>query len=160
MAIPTPFMVGRVNCYLIEDDPLTLVDTGPNSGKALDCLERELASHGRRIEDLGRIVITHQHLDHMGLLDVLALQAVQRLAGVGAGVDQRQRVILDQVAVDPAHHEGGRDRHPVDRAAHERMSCSTSSRRRSMSSLETRLSRFRRSSGSVFDARTLKCQSS
>ena len=31
--IPTPFLVGRVNCYLIEDDPLTLVDTGPNSGK-------------------------------------------------------------------------------------------------------------------------------
>ncbi len=72
MAIPTPFMVGRVNCYLIEDDPLTLVDTGPNSGKALDCLERELAGRGRRIEDLGRIVITHQHLDHMGLVDVLA----------------------------------------------------------------------------------------
>jgi len=72
MAIPTPFMVGRVNCYLIDDDPLTLVDTGPNSGKALDCLERELAGHGRRIEDLGRIVITHQHLDHMGLVDVLA----------------------------------------------------------------------------------------
>jgi glyoxylase-like metal-dependent hydrolase (beta-lactamase superfamily II) len=72
MAIPTPFMVGRVNCYLIDDDPLTLVDTGPNSGKALDCLERELAVHGHRIEDLERIVITHQHLDHMGLLDVLA----------------------------------------------------------------------------------------
>ena len=65
-------MVGRVNCYLIDDDPLTLVDTGPNSGKALDCLERELAAHGRRIEDLERIVITHQHLDHLGLLDVLA----------------------------------------------------------------------------------------
>jgi glyoxylase-like metal-dependent hydrolase (beta-lactamase superfamily II) len=65
-------MVGRVNCYLIDDDPLTLVDTGPNSGKALDCLERELAAHGHRIEDLERIVITHQHLDHMGLLDVLA----------------------------------------------------------------------------------------
>jgi len=72
MAIPTPFMVGRVNCYLIEDDPLTLVDTGPNSGKALDCLERELAAHGRRIEDLERIVITHQHLDHMGLAGILA----------------------------------------------------------------------------------------
>ena len=43
IAIPTPFMVGRVNCYLIEDDPLTLVDTGPNSGKALDELERALA---------------------------------------------------------------------------------------------------------------------
>ncbi len=29
LPIPTPFAVGRVNCYLIEDDPLTLVDTGP-----------------------------------------------------------------------------------------------------------------------------------
>jgi glyoxylase-like metal-dependent hydrolase (beta-lactamase superfamily II) len=72
LAIPTPFMVGRVNCYLIEDDPLTLVDTGPNSGKALDELERGLADLGHRIEDLERIVITHQHLDHLGLIGILA----------------------------------------------------------------------------------------
>ena len=69
LPIPTPFAVGRVNCYLIEDDPLTLVDTGPNSGKALDELERALAEHGRRIEDLERIVITHQHIDHLGLVE-------------------------------------------------------------------------------------------
>ena len=72
LPIPTPFAVGRVNCYLIEDDPLTLVDTGPNSGTALDALERALAEHGRRIEDLERIVITHQHLDHLGLVGILA----------------------------------------------------------------------------------------
>jgi glyoxylase-like metal-dependent hydrolase (beta-lactamase superfamily II) len=72
LSIPTPFMVGRVNCYLIEDDPLTLVDTGPNSGKALDELERALAEHGRRVEDLERIVVTHQHIDHTGLLAILA----------------------------------------------------------------------------------------
>ena len=72
LAIPTPFAVGRVNCYLIEDDPLTLVDCGPNSGKALDTLERALAAHGRRIEDLGRVVITHQHIDHLGLVDIIA----------------------------------------------------------------------------------------
>ena len=72
LAIPTPFMVGRVNCYLIEDDPLTLVDVGPNSGKALDELERALAGHGHRIEELARIVITHQHIDHLGLVDILA----------------------------------------------------------------------------------------
>jgi len=72
LSIPTPFMVGRVNCYLIDDDPLTLVDCGPNSGKALDELERALGAHGRRIEDLERIVITHQHLDHLGLVDILA----------------------------------------------------------------------------------------
>ncbi len=72
MPIPTPFLVGRVNCYLIEDDPLTLVDTGPNSGKALDELERALAERGHRVEQLGLIVVTHQHIDHIGLLEVLA----------------------------------------------------------------------------------------
>ena len=70
--LPTPFLVGRVNCYLIEDDPLTLVDTGPNSGKSLDELERALAALGHRVEDLGLIVITHQHIDHVGLLEILA----------------------------------------------------------------------------------------
>jgi glyoxylase-like metal-dependent hydrolase (beta-lactamase superfamily II) len=72
MAVPTPFLVGRVNCYLIEDDPLTLVDTGPNSGKSLDELEQALAELGHRIEDLGLIVITHQHMDHLGLLEIIA----------------------------------------------------------------------------------------
>jgi glyoxylase-like metal-dependent hydrolase (beta-lactamase superfamily II) len=72
LAIPTPFAVGRVNCYLIEDEPLTLVDTGPNSGKALDELETALRNRGHRIEDLERIVITHQHLDHLGLVGILA----------------------------------------------------------------------------------------
>ena len=72
LEIPTPFMVGRVNCYLIEDDPLTLLDTGPNSGKALDELETALAAHGRSVEDLERIVVTHQHIDHTGLLSILA----------------------------------------------------------------------------------------
>jgi glyoxylase-like metal-dependent hydrolase (beta-lactamase superfamily II) len=72
LPIPTPFAVGRVNCYLIEDDPLTLVDTGPNSGKALDELDLALRAHGHTIGDLERIVITHQHLDHMGLVGILA----------------------------------------------------------------------------------------
>ena len=70
--IPTPFLVGRVNLYLVEDEPLTLVDTGPNSGKALDELEQVLSSLGRRIEDIERLVITHQHIDHMGLADIIA----------------------------------------------------------------------------------------
>src|SRR5947207_2886071 len=72
LAIPTPFAVGRVNTYLIEDEPLTLVDSGPNSAKALDELERQLAAHGHAIEDLELLVVTHQHIDHLGLLDVLA----------------------------------------------------------------------------------------
>ena len=72
LPVPTPFAVGRVNCYLVEDDPLTLVDTGPNSGTALTALEAALAEHGRRVEDLQRIVLTHQHIDHIGLAQILA----------------------------------------------------------------------------------------
>ena len=72
LPIPTPFAVGRVNCYLIEDDPLTLVDTGPNSATSLTTLEAALAEHGRQVEDLERIVITHQHIDHIGLVQILA----------------------------------------------------------------------------------------
>ena len=72
LSVPTPFIVGRVNCYLIEDEPLTLVDTGPNSGTSLDGPGGALARHGRRVEDLERIVVTHQHMDHFGLLRILA----------------------------------------------------------------------------------------
>ena len=72
LPIPTPFAVGRVNAYLVEDDPLTLVDSGPNSGTSLTTLEAALAEHGRKVEDLERIVVTHQHMDHIGLVQILA----------------------------------------------------------------------------------------
>ena len=72
LPVPTPFAVGRINCYLVEDDPLTLVDAGPNSATSLTALEAALAEHGRRVEDLERIVITHQHIDHIGLVAILA----------------------------------------------------------------------------------------
>src|SRR3954454_932233 len=82
LPIPTPFAVGRVNCYLIDDDPLTLVDTGPNSGKALDELERALAAHGRRVEDLELIVLSHQHMDHLGLAGILARRSGAEVAAL------------------------------------------------------------------------------
>ena len=82
LALPTPFLVGRVNCYLIEDEPLTLLDTGPNSGKSLDELEQALAQHGHAIEDLGLIVVTHQHMDHIGLLEILARRSGAEVAAL------------------------------------------------------------------------------
>lgn len=72
LRIPTPFQVGRVNCYLLEDEPLTLIDTGPNSGKALDELEHQLAERGHSIDDLELVILTHQHIDHLGLVDIIA----------------------------------------------------------------------------------------
>ncbi|MGH2835715.1 MAG: MBL fold metallo-hydrolase [Solirubrobacteraceae bacterium] len=72
LPIPTPFAVGRVNCYLIEDDPLTLIDAGPNSATSLTAMEASLAEQGRSVEQLERIVVTHQHIDHIGLVQILA----------------------------------------------------------------------------------------
>lgn len=39
ITLPTGFAVGPVNSYLIEDDPLTLVDAGPNSATTFEALE-------------------------------------------------------------------------------------------------------------------------
>ena len=87
LRIPTPFAVGRVNTYLIEDDPLTLVDSGPNSGRALDELQHQLAEHSRSIDDIELVVLTHQHIDHLGLVDIIVghsgaqVAAIDKLAG-------------------------------------------------------------------------------
>jgi glyoxylase-like metal-dependent hydrolase (beta-lactamase superfamily II) len=84
LPIPTPFAVGRVNCYLVEDDPLTLLDTGPNSATSLTTLEAALAEHGRRVEDLQRIVVTHQHIDHIGLVEILARRSGAEVCALDA----------------------------------------------------------------------------
>jgi glyoxylase-like metal-dependent hydrolase (beta-lactamase superfamily II) len=86
LAIPTPFAVGRVNTYLIEDEPLTLVDSGPNSGRALDELQRQLREHGHALEDIELILLTHQHIDHLGLVDIVASHSGADVAAIEAAV--------------------------------------------------------------------------
>ena len=86
LRIPTPFAVGRVNCYLIEDEPLTLVDTGPNSGKALDELQRQLGEHGHAIGDLELVILTHQHIDHLGLVEIVAQHSGAAVAAIDVAV--------------------------------------------------------------------------
>jgi len=86
LRIPTPFAVGRVNCYLIEDDPLTLVDTGPNSGKALDELEHQLGDLGHSIDELELVVLTHQHIDHLGLIEIITARSGAEVAAIDVAV--------------------------------------------------------------------------
>jgi glyoxylase-like metal-dependent hydrolase (beta-lactamase superfamily II) len=86
LAIPTPFAVGRVNTYLIEDDPLTLVDSGPNSGRALDDLQRRLQDRGHALEDIELILVTHQHIDHIGLVEIIASHSKAEVAAIEAAV--------------------------------------------------------------------------
>jgi glyoxylase-like metal-dependent hydrolase (beta-lactamase superfamily II) len=82
LRIPTPFAVGRVNCYLIEDEPLTLVDTGPNSGKSLDELEQQLSELGRSLPEIELVILTHQHIDHLGLVEIIAARSGAEVAAI------------------------------------------------------------------------------
>ncbi|MCB0201931.1 MAG: MBL fold metallo-hydrolase, partial [Anaerolineae bacterium] len=61
ITVPTPFAVGPVHAYLAEGDPLTLVDTGPDTEDALAALQGGLAGLGYDVSDVQRIVITHSH---------------------------------------------------------------------------------------------------
>lgn len=70
--VPTPFAVGPVNAYLIEGLEPALVDTGPLTEKAFLALERGLRDLGYGFSDLRRIVITHPHSDHSGLVGLVA----------------------------------------------------------------------------------------
>jgi glyoxylase-like metal-dependent hydrolase (beta-lactamase superfamily II) len=63
-----PGMKGA-NAYLLLDETVTLVDAGmPGSEEAILGYMEEL---GRAPGDLGRIVVTHHHLDHVGSLAAL-----------------------------------------------------------------------------------------
>jgi glyoxylase-like metal-dependent hydrolase (beta-lactamase superfamily II) len=86
LEIPTPFAVGPVNLFLIDDDPLTLVDTGPNQATALADIASALAKVGRSLNEVGRIVVTHQHLDHAGLVGPLAAVSGAEVCAI-AGLD-------------------------------------------------------------------------
>jgi len=71
LLLPTPFSVGPVQIYLVEGDPLTLVDTGVSSEPSRAFLEASLDCLGYSIEEIGRVVLTHYHADHLGQAQAL-----------------------------------------------------------------------------------------
>ena len=100
IAIPTPFAVGRVNVYLIEDDPLTLVDAGPNSGSSLDELQRSLSSLGHALEDIELVILTHQHIDHLGLVNIVAQHSGAEVAAIDVAVSFVENFSEEMAAQD------------------------------------------------------------
>ena len=71
LIIPTPFPVGPINIYLVAEDPITLIDTGPKTDEAIAALTSQIKQLGFRVEDIQRIILTHTHEDHCGLANLL-----------------------------------------------------------------------------------------
>jgi glyoxylase-like metal-dependent hydrolase (beta-lactamase superfamily II) len=100
LAIPTPFAVGRVNVYLIEDEPLTLVDAGPNSGTSFDELQRGIEGLGHALEDIELVILSHQHIDHLGLVSLVAARSGAEVAAIDVAVPFVENYSLEADADD------------------------------------------------------------
>jgi len=65
--IPTPFRIGRVNCYIFPENDLTVLDPGPSTEEAYKELTKSLRRIGYSIGEIDRVLISHPHMDHFGL---------------------------------------------------------------------------------------------
>ncbi len=66
IVLPTPWEVGPVQIYLVDGDPLTLIDTGVKSAPSKAALEAAFDALGVGSEEIRRVILTHHHGDHLG----------------------------------------------------------------------------------------------
>lgn len=65
--VPTPFPVGDAVIYLHQGERLTLFDAGVYTQTAWEALIAGLSELRLNVSDIEAIVLTHHHLDHIGL---------------------------------------------------------------------------------------------
>ena len=93
----------RTGAYLIEDEKLTLIETG--SAASHEILIKGLKARGYTPEDLSYVIVTHVHLDHAGGAAGLA-EALRARPEAGAvpieGPDIRDAFLLEGIAAQAA----------------------------------------------------------
>ena len=79
VSLPTPFRVGVVNCYVLLEPPISVLDPGTLQPGSLAKLRVLLKSHGLDFDDIEQIIVTHHHADHCGAAAVLAARSDARI---------------------------------------------------------------------------------
>lgn len=70
--LPTVFEIMTVNTWLFLGEEPTLIDCGENTDKSWNALLNGLKENGLDLKDLKRVIVTHTHLDHMGMANRIA----------------------------------------------------------------------------------------
>lgn len=94
LALPHPHL-STVNVWLLRGEPLTLVDTGMRHEATLAALQAALAERGVRLEDVELVLLTHHHVEHVGLAPEIRRRS-------GASIAALDRV-LDRCAAHDEH---------------------------------------------------------
>ena len=93
--------LGKTYSYLLEE-ARTLIDTGVPTGQAFEALEEQLGRAGLRVSDLERVIVTHMHTDHVGLVgrireraDVRVIAHEEALKVQGLWAERRETIYED-----------------------------------------------------------------
>ena len=95
LQVPNPFSEGRNRVYVILSDPITLIDSGVATERGKEALVQGLAEHGLSLEQVGRVILTHKHIDHIG-----NAWRVQRAAGAEILIHESERPSISDVDPD------------------------------------------------------------
>jgi glyoxylase-like metal-dependent hydrolase (beta-lactamase superfamily II) len=94
-----------VNVYVLRaGEGLVLVDTGIRSKRSMAALRDAFAAIDARVEDVRHVVLTHPHVDHVGLARAVVSQSG---ATVWAHPDAARALAEPLRAVDPGDHPAG-----------------------------------------------------
>ena len=91
--LPTIFGMKTVNSFVIQGgDEVVLIDSGEDTDASYDAMVAGLAEQDLLLSDIDRIIITHSHVDHIGMA-----QRVAEAANAKVWVSEK----TEAYAVDP-----------------------------------------------------------
>jgi len=72
ITLPCIFGMKTVNAFILKGDEVVLIDSGENTDESYAAMIAGLKSHQLEVTDIDRIVITHAHVDHIGMAQRVA----------------------------------------------------------------------------------------